>query len=194
MSAVALPAAEASRPRTVVVGALFGTAAVFVAFAALFALYVQQRQHARAAGEEWFPEGSVELGPAGMAMMTLVLSMVTVQWAVHAARNEDRPHGLIALAVTIMFGAAVLNQYWFIYQDTGFAIDAGRGQLMFYVVTGAFIAMLLVAMAMMVIVTIRTLLGPFGPGLVHVLQGSALYWHMCVLAYFLVWYGVFITK
>ena len=194
MRTAALPAPEASRPRTVVVGALLGTAAAFMGFAALVALYVQQRQQARAAGEEWFPEGTVELGPAGMMMMTLVLSMVTVQWAVQAAQAHDRPHGFIALGVTLMFGAAVINQFWFVYQDTAFAIDDGRAQLLFYSVTGSFIAMLIAAMAMMAVVTIRALVGPFGRNLAHTVQGAAIFWHTCVLCYFLVWYVVFITK
>ena len=119
MRTTALPAAEATRPRTVVVGALLSTGAAFIAFAALIAVYVQQRQQARTLGEEWFPSGTVELGPSGMMMMTLVLSMVTVQWAVQAARAEDRPHGFIALGVTLLFGASVINQFWFVYQDTG---------------------------------------------------------------------------
>ena len=194
MRTTALPAAEATRPRTVVVGALLAAGAVFMAFAALVAVYVQQRQTARAAGQEWFVEGSVELGPAGMMMMTLVLSMVTVQWAVQAARTEDRPHGFIALGVTLMFGAAVINQFWFVYQDTAFAIDGGRAELLFYAVTGSFIAMLIGGMAMVTVTTIRSLMGPFGRELAHGVQASAAYWHMCVLCYFLVWYVIFITK
>ena len=194
MRTTALPAAEATRPRTVVVGALLATGAVFMAFAALVAVYVQQRQAARAAGQEWFPEGSVELGPAGMMMMTLMLSMVTVQWAVQAARTEDRPHGFIALGVTLLFGAAVVNQFWFVYQDTAFAIDGGRAELLFYAVTGSFIAMLVGGMAMVAVTTIRSLMGPFGRELAHGVQAAAVYWHMCVLCYFLVWYVVFITK
>ena len=194
MRTTALPAAEATRPRTAVVGALLATGAVFVAFAALVAVYVQQRQMARASGQEWFPDGSVELGPAGMMMMTLMLSMVTVQWAVQAARTEDRPHGFIALGVTLMFGAAVINQFWFVYQDTAFAIDGGRAELLFYAVTGSFIAMLIGAMAVVTVTTIRSLLGPFGRELAHGVQAAAAYWHMCVLSYFLVWYVVFINK
>ncbi len=194
MKTTALPVPSLARPRTVVVGALLGTVAVFMAFGGLVSLYVQQRQQTRSAGEEWFPEGSIEMGPAGMMMMTLVLSMVTVQWAVQAARTHDRPHGFIALGVTLLFGAAVINQFWFVYQDTAFAIDAGRAELMFYVVTGSFIAMLIGAMAMMTVVTIRALLGPFGRGLAHAVQGAAYFWHACVVCYFLVWYGVFITK
>ncbi len=194
MRTTALPAAEATRPRTVVVGALLATGAAFMAFAALVSLYVQQRQMARATGQEWFPEGSVELGPAGMMMMTLVLSMVTVQWAVQAARTGDRPHGFIALGVTLMFGAAVVNQFWFVYQDTAFAIDGGRAELLFYAVTGSFIAMLVGGMAMIAVTTIRSLMGPFGRELAHGVQASAAYWHMLVLCYFLVWYVLFITK
>jgi len=157
-------------------------------------IYVQQRQHARATGQEWFPEGSVELGPAGMMMMTLVLSMVTVQWAVQAARTEDRPHGFIALAVTLLFGAAVINQFWFVYADTAFAIDDGVAQLLFYVVTGSFIAMLLAGLAMFTVTTIRALMGSPGRDLAHTVQAAAIYWHMCVLCYFIVWYVVFINK
>lgn len=194
MRTTALPAAEATRPRTVVVGALLATGAVFMAFAALVAVYVQQRQLARATGQEWFPEGSVELGPAGMMMMTLMLSMVTVQWAVQAARDEDRPHGFIALGVTLMFGAAVINQFWFVYQDTAFAIDGGRAELLFYAVTGSFIAMLIGGMAMLAVTTIRSLMGPFGRDLAHGVQAAGAYWHMCVLCYFLVWYVIFIAK
>ncbi len=194
MRTVALPTPEASRPRTVVVGALFGVAAAFMAFAVLITLYVQQRQQAQALGEEWFGSGSIEMGPAGMMMMTLALSSVTVQWAVQAARADDRPHGFVALGVTLLFGAAVINQFWFVYQDTGFAIDGGRAELLFYVVTGSFIAMLAAAMVMMAVVTMRALLGPFGRDLAHSVQAAAIFWHTCVLCYFLVWYVVFITK
>ncbi len=194
MRTTSLPSPEATRPRTVVVGVLFGAAATFMAFAALVTLYVQQRQQAVAAGEEWFPSDSIELGPAGMMMMTLALSVVSVQWAVQAARADDRPHGFVALGVSLMFGAAVVNQFWFVYQDTGFAIDDGRAQLLFYAVTGSFVAMLLVAMVMLLIVTVRALLGPFGRELAHAVQGAAIFWHTCVICYFLVWLVVFITK
>lgn len=194
MRTTELPIANPTRPRTFVVGALLGTGAVVVTFCSLIAIYVQQRQGTRAAGEEWFPVGSIELGPAGMVMMTLVLSSVTVQWAVQAARTEDRPHGFLALGVTLLFGAAVLNQFWFIYQQTGFAIDDSNATLFFYVITGSFIAMLIAAMTFVTVTTVRSLLGPFGRELAHTIQAAALFWHATVLCYSLVWYVVFITK
>ncbi|MCY4068579.1 MAG: cytochrome c oxidase subunit 3 [Acidimicrobiaceae bacterium] len=194
MRTAALPAPVVTRPRTVAVGSLLATGAAFMAFAGLVAIYVQQRQQARATGQEWFPEGSVELGPAGMMMMTLALSVVTVQWAVQAARNEDRPHGFVALAVTLLFGAAVVNQFWFVYSDTAFAIDAGTAQLLFYAVTGSFVAMLVAGSAMLTVTTIRALMGSSGRDLAQGVQAAAVYWHMCVFCYFIVWYVVFINK
>ena len=194
MQTSALPAAGPTRPRTFAVGALLGTGAAVVTFCSLVAVYVQHRQQTETAGGEWFPEGSIEMGPAGMMMMTLALSSVTVQWAVQAARAEDRPHGFLALGVTLMFGAAVLNQFWFVYSDTGYAIDDSTAALLFYVVTGAFIVMVVTAMAFLTVTTLRSLLGPFGRELAHNIQAAATFWHAMVLCYFLVWYGVFITK
>ena len=123
METTALPVPEAVRPRTVVVASVLATGAAAMAFLGLIAIYITRRAAATASGEEWFSEGAIELGPAGMMMMTLLLSSVTVQWAVQAVGDDDRPHGLMALGLTLLFGVAVLNQFWFLYQDTGFTID-----------------------------------------------------------------------
>ena len=194
MRTISLPSPSPARPRTVLVGSLLGTGAAVVAFCSLVAVYVQHRQRARATGEEWFPAGSMELGPPGMMMMTLLLSAVTVQWAVQAARSEDRPHGFIALGTTLLFGAAVLNQFWFVYQSTGLAIDDSESSLLFYAVTGSFIAMLIAAMAAVIVAAARSLIGASGSELAHTVQAAAIFWHATVLCYALVWYVVFVTK
>ena len=176
------------------IAALFGSGAVVVAFCTLASLYVQQRQQTRSAGEEWFSAGSIEMGPAGMMMVTLLLSAVAVQWAVQAAHAEDRPHGFMALGVTLLLGAAVINQFWFVYQDTGLVIDESNAALLFYTVTGSFLAMLIAAMAMIAVITARSLLGAFNSRLAHTIQAAAIFWYATVLCYCLVWYIVFITK
>ncbi len=190
----ALPLAGPSRIRSGMVGTLFATGAAVVAFCALVAIYVQLRQSTLADGEVWLASGTIEMGPAGMMMATLLLGSITAQWAVQASKTHDRPHGFIALGLTLVFGAAVLNQFWFVYQNTGLAIDDSTAALMFFVVTGSFIAMLIGAMAVMLVTTLRALLGTFGRELAHTTQASALFWHAMVICYFLIWYGVFITK
>ena len=175
-------------------GSFLSASAVFVAFCSLIAFYTRHRQQAEVAGRDWFPEGSVQLGPAGMIMVTLLLSVVTIQWAVQATRAEDRPHQFVALGTTLMFGGAVLNQFWFVYQNTGFVASESRAALFFYVVTGSFIAMLIAAMATVLVITIRSLLGSFDSELAGIVQAGALLWHVAVICYALVWYVVFVTK
>ena len=194
MQTTALPAAGVHRPRTFAVASLLSTVATVVAFLSIILVYVQQRQATRANGEEWFPEGSIEMGPPGMMLMTFILSIFTVEWAVQAARAEDRPHGLLALATTLLFGSAVLNQYWFVFQDTAFEIDASQAQLLFYVANGSFIAILIAAMAFLAATTLRSLIGRFNEEQAHAVRSAAVFWHATVLCFFIVWYVVFVTK
>jgi cytochrome c oxidase subunit 3 len=194
METTALPAPEAVRPRTFVVATVLATGATVIGFVGLVAIYVQRRALAIDAGQEWYPEGVIELGPAGMMLITLVLSSVTVQWAVQAVRDDDRPHGFIALGLTMLFGAAVLNQFWFVYQDAGFTVDGSEAQLLFYVVTGAFLVTLVAAMLFVALTTLRALAGQLNSRFVDGVQAAAVYWHAVVLMYGIVWYVIFVTK
>ena len=194
METTALPAPEPVRPRTVVVASMFATGAATMGFLGLIAIYVHRRAATIEAGGEWFPEGVIELGPAGMVLMTMAMSMVTAQWSIQAVRAEDRPHGYIALALTLLFGAAVLNQFWFIYQDVGFTIDGSEAELLFYVVTGSFLVALSVAMLAVTLTTLRALAGQFQSRHVDGVQAAVLYWHAVALMYSIVWYVIFVTK
>ena len=98
-------APELRRPRTVMVGTLFASSASFMVFVGILALYLSRRAGARDAGIEWFPEGVIELGPSGWIFWTLVLASFTVQWAVQAIDNDDRPHAYMAPNITVMASA-----------------------------------------------------------------------------------------
>nr|NIR37313.1 hypothetical protein [Actinomycetota bacterium]NIS31791.1 hypothetical protein [Actinomycetota bacterium]NIT95885.1 hypothetical protein [Actinomycetota bacterium]NIU19566.1 hypothetical protein [Actinomycetota bacterium]NIU66883.1 hypothetical protein [Actinomycetota bacterium] len=173
-----LPAPEVVRPRTTLVGTMFASAASFMVFLGVVVIYVLERADARALGQEWFPEGTVELGPSGFVFWTLLLSVFTVQWAVQAIDNEDRPHAFVALAITGLFGAAVFNQMWFIINDVGFALAASRGQFLFFVVNGTFIVFLIGAVVFLALTFLRALAGQFGPKRSDAVASAALYWHM----------------
>ncbi len=189
-----LPAPEVVRPRTTLVGTMFASAASFMVFLGVVVIYVLERADARALGQEWFPEGTVELGPSGFVFWTLLLSVFTVQWAVQAIDNEDRPHAFVALAITGLFGAAVFNQMWFIINDVGFALAANRAQFLFFVVNGTFIVFLIGAVVFLALTFLRALAGQFGPKRSDAVASAALYWHTVVFMYSIVWYVVFVTK
>ena len=154
----------------------------------------QRAAAARDAGEEWFPEGVIELGPSGWIFWTLVLAAFTVQWAVQAIRNDDRPNAYIALALTGMFGAAVFNQLWFIINDTGFALAGTQGQFLFFVMTGTYIVFLIGAVVFLALTTMRALFGQFGPSQDDGVAAAAMFWHAVSVMYWVTWIAIFVTK
>lgn len=189
-----LPLADVARPRTVLVGTMFAAAASMMLFLGIIAIYILERAAARADQAEWFPEGTVELGPPGFVFTTLVLSVFTVQWAVQAINNDDRPNTFVALGLTGLFGGAVFNQMWFIINDIGYSLDASKAQFLFFVVNGTFIVFLISAVAFIALTFLRALFGQFGPKKGDAVAAAALYWHTVVAMWSITWYLIYVTK
>ena len=182
------------RPRTVMVGTLFAASASFMVFVGILALYLSRRAEARSAGIEWFPEGVIELGPSGWIFWTLVLVSFTIQWAVQAIDNDDRPHAYVALAITMMFGAAVFNQLWFIINDTGFALANSEAELLFFVLIGTYVVFLILAMGFLVLTSLRALFGQYRYRQNDGVGAAAMYWHAVSVMYWVTWIAIFVTK
>ena len=90
----------------------------------------------------WLPEGTnLQLTPGGMGMATLALSLVTVAWVVQALRNDDRGHALMAIAVSLLLGAAYINVVAFGWQQIGLGITSSPQALLIYTITGLHVAM-----------------------------------------------------
>lgn len=188
------PAPEVVRPRTVVIGTVFATAAAVMAFTALVAIYVLRRAETLASGAEWFPEDSLELGPPGMVLSTLVLSVVTVHWAVSAIGDDDRVNAFWALGLTTLFGAAVFNQLWFIISDTGFSVDGGEAQFLFFVLNGAFVVFLIGAVVFVAVTFFRALAGGYGHDRTGDVVSAAIFWDTVVVMWAITWYVIYVTK
>ena len=193
-TATGLPTAEVTRPRTVLVGTMFASGAAFMTFIGVILYYVSERASAQADGAAWFPEGVVELGPSGFIFATLILSIVTVQWAVQAINNDDRKNTFFALALTAVFGASVFNQLWFIINDTGFALNGSTAEFMFFVVNGTFVVFLIAAVAFIVLTFLRALIGQFGPRKADGVAAAAFYWNTVVAMWAIAWYVIYVTK
>lgn len=189
-----LPAAQITRPRSLLVGTVFGCAATFMAFVGVVGIYVLQRASVRTAGDDWFPEGVIDLGPSGFIFWTLVLSVFTVQWAVQAINADDRINAYIALALTALFGVAIFNQLWFIIGDTGFELAASKGEFLFFLVNGTFIVFLIAAVLFVTLTFVRALVGQFSPRRAEAVSSAALFWHTVVLMWAVVYFLIYIGK
>src|SRR5699024_869225 len=135
------PVPEPVRPWTVLVGTAFAAGASFIGVMALVGLYLGERATALSDGRGWLPEDAdIPLTPANMAMFTMILSGLTIWWAVTAARQNNRISSYLALGLTVFFGVAVINAALFIVKVSEIPVASVTG-LYFYAVIGAFILM-----------------------------------------------------
>jgi len=199
-TAVAPRAAEPLRNRTLLVGTAFAAAAVVMMFAGLFAIYASLRQNNEflvengLGGTLWFPDLAVQIAPGTMMLFTSWISAFTVSWAAQAIKNDDRKNAYLALGLTIVMGAAIINQAAFAIADFGVPIDRSTAALMFYVLYGSFIVFLGSAMLFVLLMTIRALIGQFDSRNADGVQAAALYWYATVIVYAVLWYTITITK
>jgi cytochrome c oxidase subunit III len=136
------PAPPVQRPRVLIIGTAFATAATVMVFVGLLGVYLTRRAELLAAGNDWLPEGvTVPLQQPHVILFTLIASSVTVQWAVYAASRDDRVNTYLALAVTFVFGIAVINMASYLYTLMEFEVAANQQAVLVYAITGAHLAM-----------------------------------------------------
>lgn len=201
-STAVLTAPRLVRPRTVIVGTMFASAAAAMVFMGIIGVYLVERADARAVGAEWFPKGSIEMGPAGFVLATLVLSVFTIQWALQAIKAGDRVNAYVALGLTALFGAAVFNQLWFILGDAGLTLDGSgaagpvgqQAQFLFFMVNGAFAIFMIAAVAFLFLTFLRALVGQYSPLQSDGIAAAAMFWNTVVAMWAITWYVVYVTK
>jgi len=202
------PAPFVPRKRTLQIGTAAFTALWVMYFGGLFGAYVSTRNDwndaqsriAEGGGTaaSWIPDSAqVELTAPTIMTWTLLMSMVTMQWAVYSFKRSDRRHGLIALATQAMFGAAVINQVVFQWKQLGLEIDDTSGSTaaaLIYTITASHVAMIIVAMCLLAFAAFRALASSDTKDHVDVAASAAAFWYAMVGLYFVIWILIFITK
>jgi len=203
------PAGIVPRKRTLQLGTALMTGASIMYFAGLFGIYASTRNsHLRLqqvleeAGERttpWIPDSAqVELtAPTIIWWTSLLMSVVTMQWVVYSFKRNDRRHGLLALATTAMFGAAVINQVVFQWNQLGLVIDDVSGTAaasLIYTITGSHVIMICVGLVLLLFVAIRALASSDISVHTDFAASAAVFWYAMFSLYFVIWLLIFITK
>lgn len=194
------PAPELQRNRTLIVGTAFAAVASIMVFVGLFAVYIAIRQNNEflvengLGGSLWFPEGAVQIAPGTMMMFTTWISAFSMAWAVQAIKNDDRRNAYAALFLTVLMGAAVINQMAFAIGDFALPVDRSTPAFLLYVIYGCYIVFLAIAIAFVVLMAIRAIAGQFNSRNADGIQAAAIYWYATVIVYMPVWYLITITK
>jgi heme/copper-type cytochrome/quinol oxidase subunit 3 len=189
-TALALPRAVQPRRRELLFATAFATGGVIMCMVTLMGAYLAARN---AGGAEWLVDNNIPLTQPNMQMLTLVMSAVTMQWAVYSIARDDRTHAYLAIGVTLLLGAAFVNQTTFLYKQAGVTMAQPEGPL-FYAVTGGHLAMVLAGMIFLLLMGFRALGGQFSSRQPDGISAAAVYWYACVALYVVVWVGVYIMK
>lgn len=190
----AAPPPPVSRPRVLLVGTAFASAASIMMFVGLVGVYLSVRTTLIADVGTWLPAGLiVPMVQPNMMMFTLLLSSLMMQWAVSAIKNDDRTNTYLAIGVTLLLAFAFLVEYGYLFSLMKLSMASQQGVLI-YALTGANIAMTIVAMIFLILMGFRALAGQFTSRQHDGITAAAIYWHSMVAVYALIWFVVFITK
>jgi heme/copper-type cytochrome/quinol oxidase subunit 3 len=183
------------RPRVLLIGSAFAAAASAMTILALIAIYLSIRADTLADGGTWLPDGvTIPLTPGNMGLVSLLMSAVTMQWAVYALRNADRVHAYIALGVTLLLGLSFINSTAYLYSQTGLAIGASSQAVLIYTITGMHLAMTIAALLFALVMGFQALGGQLTGRAAEGMAAAALYWYATIGVYVVVWYAIYITK
>jgi heme/copper-type cytochrome/quinol oxidase subunit 3 len=129
-----------------------------------------------------------------MAMLTLLASSVTIQWAVYAIARNDRRNCYVALGLTTVFALAFMNSMGYVYRTMGLNIRSNDFSLRVVTLTGTHLLVLLAALVYLLLITFRTLGGRYSGRETEGLTALALFWHFTVVVGVAIWAIVFALK
>lgn len=189
------PPAPLTRPRVVMMATALSSGGLLMFFAGLLGIYLSLRAGTVATGAPWLPEGvKIPLLQANIGFATLLLSVVTIQWAVSAIGNDDRRNAYLALGITLMLGFAYLNLMGYFFVQMKWDLDASTQAVVFYAIAIGHIVAVIAAMAFVGLMAFRALGGQFTSRQHDGISAAALFWHATVLVYAIVWFAIYVTK
>jgi heme/copper-type cytochrome/quinol oxidase subunit 3 len=195
--------AELPRPRTLLVGTAFATAATVMVFFGLFGVYFAERAAVlksatpETRGTAWIKTGTISLVPGGMMWATMLMSAATVAWAVYCIRRDDRPRAYLALGLTALFGVAVINQTIFYYKSMGLTIAGNAASLqalLIFVITGAHLIMVGAGVVFLGLMAFRALAGQYSSRQADGVMAAAIFWYAIVAVYTIIYFGIYVAK
>jgi len=185
-----LTAPPLPRRRQLLFGTAFAAAAVSMFELAFIGMYLSERAAHKAT---WLTENTIPLTQPNMQLGTLVLGSIFIQWAVWAISRNERGQAYLGLGLTVLMGAAFLNQTTFLWKSVALRMAQAEGPT-FYAATGAHFAIVAAAMIFIVLMGIRALGGQFSSRLPDGVSAAALFWHVSVALYSVLWLAVYIMK
>ena len=189
----ALPGPVPGRPRrgTSTIGTLLVCTADFMVLAAVVAVYLAIKE-----GSTTWPPRGVEVSTYIPTMITItaLMSGLSMQWAVFAARRNDGRNAALAVILTLFFGLSILNLEWLTFVRSGFGFNDHTYGTLYDVLIGYHVLHLLVAMLVALVLAFRTMAGHFSDDRHDALRAGAVFWQYTNVVWFVVVTVLFILS
>ena len=150
-------------------------------FAAFFWAYFNAALFPKeATGFQWPPEGIETFDPFDIPLLNtlvLLLSGVTVTWAHHALRQNNRRDLVRGLTVTVALGILFTALQAYEYGHAAFAFTDGIYPSTFFMATGFHGFHVIVGTLFLIVCLFRSMAGHFTPEQHFGFEAAAWYWH-----------------
>lgn len=191
------PAPEPAPRRQLFVGTSIASAAGAMLIGGMLALWMRFRHDAMAGPDHrWVPEKiKVPMVAANIMLLTFIGICIFAQWAVYAAKRDDKQHVGIALGLTALLGLAAINAQVTVYVQMALPIRSATGSaygVMFYALTGTMLALFIVGIAFSLVTAFRYLGGRTSDR--EIVTAHAIYWYFMAAAFSMLWFVVYVTK
>jgi len=196
-SMLSLPSAGGSgtnveaRRNAVPLAALVGGAGIFTLVGGLIAAYLSLRS----GSGPFIPEDtSYDNYTASTLTITALMAMVTAEWGLYGIRKGFRGQALFAFGITTLLAVAFLNAlYYLITQlpfEPGSSAYAGVVTAMLVVAFG----IALIGLLAIVLTWLRAIGHQLTTDNLQVGRAGVLLWHVTTVAWFALYYTVYVTK
>jgi len=187
-------ASEPARPRVLLTATILVSGAILAGYSTLIGHYAAVRQAVIQSGEVWLPDGVViPLTQPNFMMLTMVMSVLAMLWAVDSVRHDARANAYMAFALTLVFGLAQILQTGFLISIMEMPTETEPAVLI-YSLIAVQVAVMGAAMAYVATIALRTLGGGYTSRDYEGVLAASMFWMMSVGVYLLLWYVVYITK
>ncbi len=124
--------------------------------------------------------------------LILLSSGVTLTWAHHAMKHNDRPKVILGLAATVLLGTIFMcvqsYEYVHAYQDLNLRLDTGIYGSTFFMLTGFHGLHVTIGAITLLVILLRVIRGHFTADNHFGFEAAAWYWHFVDV----VWLGLYI--
>jgi cytochrome c oxidase subunit 3 len=190
----ALPAAAPPAPqRQMLVGTSLAVVAMTMLTGSMLAVWALQRREAIDTVGTWVPDGvTIPEVPTNVMLIAFIGICVFGQWAVWSAKRNDRPHTALALGCTALVALLVINAQAFVFVRMGLGGGDGTYAVMFYAITGMFMALMIAGVVFTTVAAFRYIGGRSGDQ--EILVAHAIFWYAMSVIYAGIWFLVYVTK